>query len=31
KTPITYSLQIGSQYAKVIIAANAVQTVQVQL
>jgi glucosylceramidase len=31
KTPITYSLQIGSQYAKVTIAANAVQTVQVQL
>jgi glucosylceramidase len=31
KMPITYSLQIGSQFAEVTIAANAVQTVQVQL
>lgn len=31
KQPITYSLQIGGQYAQVSIAANAVQTVQVQL
>lgn len=31
KQPITYSLKIGSQYATVAIAANAVQTVRVQL
>tara|TARA_R110002167_G_scaffold34573_1_gene110335 strand:+ start:133096 stop:134817 length:1722 start_codon:yes stop_codon:yes gene_type:complete len=31
KAPISYSLQIGSQYAEVSIAANAVQTVRVQL
>ena len=31
KQPISYSLQIGSQYAEVSIAANAVQTVRVQL
>jgi len=31
KEPISYSLQIGSQYAEVLIAANAVQTVRVQL
>ncbi|OUS29866.1 glycosyl hydrolase [Thalassotalea sp. 42_200_T64] len=31
KQPISYSLKIGSQYAKVSIAANAVQTVRVQL
>jgi glucosylceramidase len=31
KEPITYSLQIGSQYTQVSIAANAVQTVRVQL
>jgi len=31
KDPITYSLQVGSQYAEVLIAANAVQTVRIQL
>ncbi len=31
KEPIQYSLQIGAQYAKVDIAANAIQTVQVAL
>ncbi|MBA6347227.1 glycosyl hydrolase [Colwellia sp. BRX8-9] len=31
KAPINYSLQIGSQYAQVTIAANAVQTVRVKL
>jgi glucosylceramidase len=31
KAPINYSLQIGSQYAQVSIAANAVQTVRVKL
>jgi len=31
KEPITYSLQIGSQYAEVLIAENAVQTVRIQL
>lgn len=31
KQPITYSLKIGGQYANVSIAANAVQTVRVQL
>ncbi len=31
KQPITYSLEIGNQHAKVEIMANAVQTVQVQL
>jgi len=31
KEPITYSLQIGSQYTEVLIAANAVQTVRIQL
>ncbi len=31
KQPITYSLKIGSQYAQVSIAANAVQTVRIQL
>jgi len=31
KEPVNYSLQIGSQYAQVSIAANAVQTVRVQL
>lgn len=31
KQPIKYSLQIGSQYAEVLIAANSVQTVRVQL
>lgn len=31
KQPITYKLQIGSQYAEIQIDANAVQTVQVQL
>lgn len=31
KAPINYSLQIGSQYAQVSIAANAIQTVRVKL
>lgn len=31
KAPITYHLQIGGQYAEITIAANAVQTVRVQL
>jgi glucosylceramidase len=31
KHPIRYSLQIGNQYAALTIAANAVQTVRVQL
>jgi glucosylceramidase len=31
KAPINYSLQIGSQYAQVSIAANALQTVRVKL
>ena len=31
KSPISYSLQIGSQHAAIDIPANAVQTVRVQL
>ncbi|MCB0298614.1 MAG: glycosyl hydrolase, partial [Calditrichaeota bacterium] len=31
KQPITYNLQIGDQFAEITIAANAVQTVRVQL
>jgi len=31
KTPITYQLQIGAQHASITIAANAIQTVRVQL
>ena len=31
KEPISYSLQIGTQYVQVSIAANAVQTVRVKL
>ena len=31
KEPISYSLQIGDQYVEILIAANAVQTVRVQM